>query len=112
MAKFIRNTMIGLGLSAAAYMIINRKTPKTMYLDAKSYVQDVLDAADDLQSAREEFSDAQSDLSVQMVKAAKVVDDIQTEVDKFQFKLEPHLAIIQKHADHLQQTLDGMTPKA
>lgn len=109
MAKFIRNSLIGLGLSATAYMLINQKTPKDIYHDVKSYVQEVLDAADDLQSAREGFSDATSDLSVQMAHAADVFDDIQTELDKFQFKIEPHVAIFQKHADHLQNTLDHLT---
>jgi len=113
MAKFMRNSLIGLGVSATAYMLINQKTPKALYLDIKTYVQDVMDAADNLQSAREEFSDAQSNLSVQMVNAAKVFDDIQTEVDKFQFKIEPHMAIIKKRTDHLQATLDHLTePKA
>ncbi|WP_318766392.1 hypothetical protein [Lactiplantibacillus carotarum] len=108
MAKFIRNSLIGLGLSATAYMLINQKTPKDVYLDVKSYVQDVLDAADDLQSAREGFSDASSDLSVQMAHAADVFDAIQTDIDKFQFKIEPHVALLQKHADHLQKTLDDL----
>ena len=109
MAKFIRNSLIGLGLSAATYMLINKKTPKALYTDIKSYVQDVLDAADNLQDAREEFSDAQSNLSVQMAHAAEVFDDIQTELDKFQFKIEPHVAIMKKRADHLQDTLDHLT---
>ncbi|MFC6164708.1 MULTISPECIES: hypothetical protein [Lactiplantibacillus] len=109
--KFMRKTLIGLGLSAAAYMIINRKTPQAMYHDAKSYVQDVLDAADDLQTAREDFSDAQSNLSVQFSNAAKVIDEIQTEVDKFQFKIEPHVKIMQARAEHLQKTLDDLAPK-
>ncbi|MGA3270562.1 hypothetical protein [Lactiplantibacillus pentosus] len=109
MAKFIRNSLIGLGLSAAAYMLVNQKTPKAVYHDIKSYVQDVLDAADNLQDAREEFSDAQSDLSVQMAHAAEVFDDIQTELDKFQFKIEPHVAIMKKRAEHLQSTLDRLT---
>lgn len=109
MAKFIRNSLIGIGLSATAYMLINHKTPKAMYEDAKSYVQDVLDAADNLQSAREEFDDAQNNLGLQFTHAAEVLNDIQTDVDKFQFKLEPHLAILQKHADHLQATLDHLT---
>ncbi|WMX72100.1 YtxH domain-containing protein [Lactiplantibacillus plantarum] len=109
MAKFIRNSLIGLGLSAATYMLINQKTPKALYTDIKNYVQDVLDAADNLQDAREEFSDAQSNLSVQMAHAAEVFDDIQTELDKFQFKIEPHVAIMKKRADHLQDTLDHLT---
>lgn len=109
MAKFIRNGLIGLGLSATAYMLINRKTPKALYTDIKSYVQEVLDAADDLQDAREEFSDAQRNLSVQMAHAAEVFDDIQTELDKFQFKIEPHMAIMKTRADHLQATLDHLT---
>lgn len=108
MAKFIRNSLIGLGLSATAYMLINQKTPKQLYLDAKSYVQDVLDAADDLQSAREGFGDATSDLSVQMAHAAEVFDDIQTDIEKFQFKIEPHVELFQKHAEHLQKTLDQL----
>lgn len=111
MAKFFRRSMAGLGLSLAAYMLINRKTPKDVYTDVKDYVQDVLDAADHLQSAREDFTDASSDLSVQMAHAGEVLNDISTEVDKFQFKLEPHLAIMQKHADHLQKTLDDLAPK-
>jgi len=108
MAKFIRNSLIGLGLSATAYMLINRKTPVALYRDAKSYVQDVLDAADNLQSAKEEFGDAQSNLSVEMAHAAEVFDDIQTEIDKFQFKIEPHMNIIKKRTDHLQDTLDHL----
>jgi len=109
--KFMRNTLISLGLGAAAYMLINRKSPQAMYRDAKSYVQDVLDAADDLQTARESFSDAQSNLTVQLAHAAKVVDEIQTEVDKFQFKIEPHVKIMQTRAEHLQKTLDDLAPK-
>ncbi|ETY74439.1 membrane protein [Lactiplantibacillus fabifermentans] len=111
MAKFIRNSLIGVGLSAAAYMLVNHKTPKALYTDIKDYVQDVLDAADHLQSAREDFSDASSNLGVEMQHASDVLADIQNEVDQFQFKIEPHLAIMQKHADHLQQTLDNLTPK-
>lgn len=111
MAKFFRRSMAGLGLSLAAYMLINRKTPKDVYTDVKDYVQEVLDAADNLQSAREDFSDASSDLSVQLAHAGEVIDDISTEVDKFQFKIEPHLALMKKHADHLQKTLDDLAPK-
>ncbi|KLD58151.1 membrane protein, partial [Lactiplantibacillus plantarum] len=40
-------------------------------------------------------------LSVQMAHAAEVFDDIQTELDKFQFKIEPHVTIMKKRADHL-----------
>ncbi|RRK10223.1 hypothetical protein D1831_08660 [Lactiplantibacillus garii] len=109
MAKFIRNGLIGIGLSAAAYMLINQKTPKDVYHDVKSYVQEVLDAADDLQTAREDFSDATSNLGVQLQHAAEVFDDIQTDIDKFQFKIEPHVALLQKHADHLQATLDHLS---
>ncbi|BDZ30698.1 hypothetical protein RA086_05970 [Lactiplantibacillus sp. WILCCON 0030] len=112
MAKFFRRSMAGLGLSLAAYMLINHKTPKAVYTDVKDYVQEVLDAADQLQSAREDFSDASSDLTVQMAHAGEVFDDIATEVDKFQFKLEPHLAIMKKYSDHLQKTLDDLAPKA
>ncbi|CAJ1227392.1 hypothetical protein [Lactiplantibacillus xiangfangensis] len=109
MAKFIRNGLIGIGLSAAAYMLINRKTPKDVYHDVKSYVQDVMDAADDLQTAREDFGDATSNLNVELQHAAEVFDDIQTDIDKFQFKIEPHVALLKKHADHLQATLDHLS---
>ncbi|AVK62359.1 hypothetical protein C5Z25_11590 [Lactobacillus sp. CBA3605] len=111
MAKFFRRSLAGLGLGVAAYMIINRKSPRAVYTDAKDYIQEVLDAADHLQQAREDFGEAQNNLGNEMTHASDVLNDIQTEVDKFQFKLEPHLAIMQKHADHLQQTLDQWTPK-
>ncbi|MFB9769995.1 hypothetical protein [Lactiplantibacillus modestisalitolerans] len=108
MAKFIRNSLIGLGLSATAYMLVNQKTPKAVYHDIKSYVQEVLDAVDDLQTAKEDLSDANSNLSVQFAHAAEVLDDIQTDIEKFQFNIEPHLALIKKHGDHLQATLDKL----
>jgi hypothetical protein len=44
-----------------------------------------------------------------MAHAAEVFDDIQTELDKFQFQIEPHVAIMKKRAEHLQSTLDRLT---
>ncbi|CAM3080087.1 hypothetical protein [Lactiplantibacillus plajomi] len=108
MAKFIRNGLIGIGLSAGAYMLINHKTPAALYRDIKSYVQDVLDAADEVQSARESLSDNSNNVSLEFAHAAEVFDDIQTEIDKFQFQIEPHLKLLKQHSDHLQATLDHL----
>ncbi|MFC6290070.1 hypothetical protein [Levilactobacillus angrenensis] len=99
LGRFLAGTTLGVGVGLVAYLTLTKQDPVTWGNHVKQQVTHTTQQLTDVRDAKDNLTQNAAKLSAAVTAAQPVLDDIQTEVDKFAFKAAPHLSAIQEVLD-------------
>lgn len=99
LGRFLAGTALATGIGLAAYLTLTKQDPVTWGHHVKQQVQATATQLDEIRQAKNQVSQSTLRLTAAIEAAQPVLNDVQTEVDKFAFKAAPHLSAIQEVLD-------------
>lgn len=100
--RLIAGTTVAVTTGIAAYLALTRQDPITWGRQVKHQAQVTAQQLDDIRTAKEHVAANAQKLSQAIDDGTQTLNAIQTQVDKFEFKIAPRLAEIQKTLDHME----------
>lgn len=98
-------TLLGLGLATAvgsvAYFKLTNQDPVTWGRRVKATADQTVQQLNDIQTARTRVATNVTKLATAVNDGTATLTDIQKAVDKFQFKIAPRVASLEKAVNHL-----------
>lgn len=99
LGRFLAGTTLGVGVGLVAYLTLTEQDPVTWGTHVKQQITHTAKQLTDVRDAKNDVTQKAAKLSTALTAAQPVLDDIQTEVDKFAFKTAPRLSAIQEVLD-------------
>ncbi|HIW71928.1 MAG TPA: hypothetical protein H9875_04795 [Candidatus Levilactobacillus faecigallinarum] len=102
--RFLTGVSVAAGVSLAAYLVLTQQDPLTWGRNLKHQAQRTTQQLDDIRQAKDKVAANALKLSQAIEDGTQTLNAIQTQIDKFEFKVAPRVAVIQETLDHLEQT--------
>ncbi|MFD1455900.1 hypothetical protein ACFQ44_09510 [Levilactobacillus lanxiensis] len=99
LGRFLTGTTLAVGVGLAAYLTLTKQDPLTWGKNVKQQAQHTAAQIDDIRQAKDRVAQRATGLTAALTAAQPVLDDIQTDVDKFAFKIAPRVSAIQEILD-------------
>jgi len=93
--KFLTGVTLATGVGLAAYFTLTKQDPRVWAKRVSAQVKETADQVDDIKVAKDNLTDKVQALNTAVDAATPVITDIQNQVDKFAFKVAPHVAVIE-----------------
>ncbi|NLR31918.1 hypothetical protein [Levilactobacillus tujiorum] len=94
--KFLTGVTLATGVGLAAYFTLTKQDPRTWAKHISQQAQTTVDQVDDIKVAKDRLADKAQALNTAVTAATPVIDDIQSQVEKFAFKVAPRVDIIEE----------------
>lgn len=107
MKRFFTSVLLTAGASLAAHLYRKRQSPIAFAEETVDYVRAKKKALADVNQRQKNVRKRLSAFESELEKAQPVIDDLSKSADRFQFKIQPHLDVINQRLNHLNQE----TPK-
>jgi len=102
--RFLLGTGLAAGVSLAAYLTLTHQDPVALGHQVKRQAQKTAHQIGDINQARENVTTNAQKLSQAIEDGTQTLNAIQTQIDKFQFKVAPRVAAIEETLNHLEQS--------
>ncbi|WP_125581785.1 hypothetical protein [Levilactobacillus cerevisiae] len=99
LGRFLTGTTLAVGVGLVAYLTLTKQDPVTWGNHVKQQARHTATQVDNVRRAKDNLTQSSNRLTAALTAAQPVLDDIQTEVDKFAFKTAPRLSAIQEILD-------------
>lgn len=99
--RLILGTGLAAGVGFATYLTLTHQDPVTWGHNVKRQAQQTSAQLEAIRQAKDRVATNAQKLSDAIEDGTQTLNAIQTQVDKFQFKVAPRLAAIEETLDHL-----------
>ncbi|WP_261810760.1 hypothetical protein [Levilactobacillus humaensis] len=102
-SRFIGGLTLATGVGLAAYLTLTKQDPITWAKHLKDQAQHTATKVSEAQSAQERLTQSVQKLGAAVDASTPALEDIQKDIEKFQFKIAPRVAVIQETLDRWEQ---------
>lgn len=102
-SRFIGGLTLATGVGLAAYLTLTKQDPITWAKHLKAQAQHTATKVSEAQNAQERLTDSVQKLGAAVEASAPALEDIQHDIEKFQFKIAPRVAVIQETLNRWEQ---------
>lgn len=93
--KFLTGVTLATGVGLAAYFTLTKQDPRTWAKQLSAQAKATMDQVDDVKTAKDNLTDKVQALSAAVTTATPAIEDIQSDVEKFAFKIAPRVEVIE-----------------
>lgn len=93
--KFLTGITLATGVGLAAYFTLAKQDPRVWAKQLGDQIKDTANKADDVKTAKDDVTAKIQALNTAVTAATPAIEDIQSDVEKFAFKIAPRVEEIQ-----------------
>jgi len=93
--KFLTGVTLATGVGLAAYFTLTKQDPRVWAQQLGDQIKDTVDKVDDVKTAKDNVTTKVAALDAAVTTATPAIEDIQSDVEKFAFKIGPRVEEIQ-----------------
>ncbi|NLR09913.1 MULTISPECIES: hypothetical protein [Lactobacillaceae] len=93
--KFLTGVTLATGVGLAAYFTLTKQDPRTWVKQVRAQVKTTADQVDDVKNAKDRLTAKAQALNDAVTAATPAIEDIQSDVEKFAFKIAPRVEVIE-----------------
>lgn len=104
MKRFLTSALFTAGASLAVHLYRKQQSPMAFIQETVDHVRARKTALNNVRQQATVVQSRLANLQTELQKAQPAIDSIESAVDQFQFKIQPHLDAINQHAAGLEST--------
>ena len=101
LSHLITGTALAAGVGLATYLTISKQDPLTWGRHVKQQAKLTTNNISNVKDAKEQLGQSARNLATAIEDAQPALDEIQSAVDKFSFKIAPRLEVIESTLDRM-----------
>ncbi|GEO70265.1 hypothetical protein [Levilactobacillus acidifarinae] len=102
LGRFVAGVSLAAGVGLATYLTLTQQDPLTWGKKVQRSVQQTAQQLDDVRQAKDQVATNAQQLATALEDGTQTLNAIQTQIDKFQFKVAPRVAVIEETLARLE----------
>lgn len=102
--RFVAGVTVAASVGLATYLALTQQDPLTWGRQVKRQATHTAQQLDNVKTAQDRVASDAQKLAQAIEDGTQTLNTIQTQIDKFQFKVAPRVAKIEETLDHLEQS--------
>lgn len=102
----MKNILKIMGISAAGlatYLYVNKKDPKNFFKNLSTDAKESFERSKRVNDSRKSLQKNVQKLQQELKKSTPVIEQLQKDINDFQFKISPRIDMIKDRINHLQK---------